>query len=257
MYLDLLHLFLENSLLVEIGQSADNLMSSGELASRLESDLLHAYENNKWNNAPGKFDHFTEENYDFIVSHKGGHFFILGAIVALVYLGLGSRRNKDQLMQIGLAFGKYAQIQDDFLDAFADPIITGKIGTDIQEGKCTWLIIQALKRCNHDQRKLLENAYGRRDEVKVQQVKQLYRDLELDKVYESHEAKALAQLQEMIAKVDDGEGLRQSAFDIMPSMFHLPRLWMKQLLTRIPHAVKNLGYEKQRETIRDIRVKNS
>jgi farnesyl diphosphate synthase len=43
--------------------------------------------------------------------------------------------------------------KDDFLDCYGDPEITGKIGTDIEEKKCSWLVIQALRKSN-DQQKL-------------------------------------------------------------------------------------------------------
>lgn len=32
----------------------------------------------------------------------------------------------------------------------------GKIGTDIQDNKCSWLVIQALKKANPEQRTVLQ-----------------------------------------------------------------------------------------------------
>lgn len=46
--------------------------------------------------------------------------------------------------------------KDDYLDCFGDPKVMGKVGTDIEECKCSWLIIQALKKCSHQQREILE-----------------------------------------------------------------------------------------------------
>lgn len=47
-------------------------------------------------------------------------------------------------------------IQDDYLDCYGDPAVTGKVGTDIEENKCCWLVIQALQLASPEQKKILE-----------------------------------------------------------------------------------------------------
>ena len=49
-----------------------------------------------------------------------------------------------------------AQIQDDYLDAFGDPEVIGKIGTDVEDNKCSWLVVQALERASPEQRAVIE-----------------------------------------------------------------------------------------------------
>ena len=55
-------------------------------------------------------------------------------------------------------YSKFIQykIKDDFLDCFGDPEVIGKIGTDIEDNKCSWLIVQALSKANGEQRKRLD-----------------------------------------------------------------------------------------------------
>jgi len=46
--------------------------------------------------------------------------------------------------------------QDDYLDCYGDPAVTGKVGTDIEENKCSWLVVQALARVTPEQKEVLQ-----------------------------------------------------------------------------------------------------
>lgn len=46
--------------------------------------------------------------------------------------------------------------KDDFLDCYGDPSVIGKVGTDIEENKCSWLVVQALSRITPEQRAMLQ-----------------------------------------------------------------------------------------------------
>ena len=83
-----------------------------------------------------------------------------------------------------LKMGHLFQIQDDFFDCFGDPDITGKVGSDISEGKCCWPIVTALKLCDSKQLKVLENNYGINCEESVKRVKQIYEEINLRAIYE-------------------------------------------------------------------------
>lgn len=42
------------------------------------------------------------------------------------------------------------------MDCYGDPEIMGKIGTDIEDGKCSWLVVVALQKANSKQQKIIE-----------------------------------------------------------------------------------------------------
>ena len=58
--------------------------------------------------------------------------------------------------ELCVEMGRYFQIQDDVLDCFGDPSVIGKIGTDIEDNKCSWLVVQALQRADARQRAVIE-----------------------------------------------------------------------------------------------------
>ncbi|CAH2042337.1 unnamed protein product, partial [Iphiclides podalirius] len=73
--------------------------------------------------------------------------------------------------------------ENDFMDCFDAESTTGKTGTDIQEGKCTWLAVNSLQRCSARQRKIFHECYGSWDPEHVARIKQIYEDMALTKLY--------------------------------------------------------------------------
>ena len=72
------------------------------------------------------------------------------------YAGIKDEKAYTQAKSVLLALGEYFQVQDDYLDCYGLPEVIGKIGTDIEDNKCGWLIVQALSLASEEQRKILD-----------------------------------------------------------------------------------------------------
>ena len=80
--------------------------------------------------------------------------------------------------------------QDDFLDCYGDPEVIGKIGTDIEDSKCSWLVVTALKRANPEKKAVLQEHYGKSSKDSVAKVKALYVELDVKGAFEAYEQKS-------------------------------------------------------------------
>lgn len=100
--------------------------------------------------------------------------------------------------KVSFKMGYLFQMQDDFMNCFGDSTITGKMGTDIEEGKCNWNIVTALQLANDKQSVKLLNYYGLKNSEAVKEVKKVYNDLELVKVYHKTEEFCYQELCELI-----------------------------------------------------------
>jgi farnesyl diphosphate synthase len=135
---------------------------------------------------------YTEDHYFTVVTWKTAYYTILLPIVSgLLISSSANLVDHPELTPILLEIGNYFQVQDDYLDCYGDVKLTGKIGTDIQERKCSWLIVQAMKILSVDdeKRKRLCDNYGIDDPVKVQLVKDIYQEMNLSQVYKDYEEK--------------------------------------------------------------------
>ena len=93
--------------------------------------------------------------------------------------------------------------QDDYLDCYGSPEVIGKIGTDIQDNKCSWLVVQALDRATPKQRKVLEDHYGKHDEASVKKVKQLFAEMDLEALFLKYEEESYARIQALLSAAQD------------------------------------------------------
>lgn len=193
-YIDMVELFQETAFQTEIGQLCD-LLTAPEGRSNLHN--------------------YSLEKYTHIVVYKTAYYsFYLPVALALHYSQIATPKNLKQAEDILVPMGEYFQVQDDFLDCFfGTKDVIGKDGTDIQDNKCSWLVNQALKIATPEQRKVLEDHYGKKSDEDVAAVKKLYEELDLKNKYYAYEEKAVGEIKDKIAKVDEAEGMKQAVFE--------------------------------------------
>lgn len=127
--------------------------------------------------------------------------------------GIATPENLTRARDVLIPLGEYFQVQDDYLDCYGDPEHIGKIGTDIQDNKCGWLVNKALELVTPEQRKVLDDNYGRKDSTMEQRIKELYLELGLEKHYQAYEKESIEQIRALIAKVDETQGLKQGVLE--------------------------------------------
>lgn len=167
---------------------------------------------------PVDLEKFSMERYFCIVKYKTAYYsFYLPVALALYYLQRATPENLRQARQVLLRMGEYFQIQDDYLDVFGHPDIMGKVGTDIQDNKCSWVINEALGRCSGPQRRILDDCYGQKDHIAETKVKAVFDELGLEQVYRELEQGYVKELKSMIDAVNESEGLDKRVFAVFLS----------------------------------------
>lgn len=192
-YIDLVELFHDITYKTEIGQLCDLLTAPEDKVN---------------------LDAFSMDKYSFIVIYKTAWYsFYLPVALALHLLELATPKNLKTAEDILIPLGEYFQIQDDYLDNFGLPEHIGKIGTDIMDNKCSWLVNQALLIATPEQRRILEENYGHKDKAKEAKVKALYDELKLEQRYKDYEETRVREIRSMIDAIDESEGLKKSVFE--------------------------------------------
>ncbi|BES90833.1 Farnesyl diphosphate synthase [Nesidiocoris tenuis] len=181
-YLPILELFHSTTLLTSLGQVLDC---------------------NTTNNSGVCFDKINMERYNLIITHKTAHYtFYLPVATAMYLAGVFNPEQHRQAKSILIEIGRYFQVQDDYLDVFGEN--TGKDGTDIQDGKCSWLAVVALQRATPQQEKIFKEHFGKPGKENVDAIKSLYEEMGLPRVYEKYEEETYNMINMRIQQLSAG-----------------------------------------------------
>jgi len=197
-YLDLLENMLEVTKFTTYGQSLDT---------------LSAHNFSQVKGQPNSLDSFDMARYTAIVKYKTSFYsFYLPVSLAMNMAGIKDPELFEGAKTILLEIGHYFQVTDDFLDCFGDPAVTGKVGTDIQDGKCSWFVVKALENASDEQKKILALHYGSQKAEDVAIVRELYNKLDLVGIYKSYESQFYVEIMEHIDKVCADNAIPKEVF---------------------------------------------
>ncbi|XP_067138920.1 farnesyl pyrophosphate synthase isoform X2 [Centruroides vittatus] len=167
----------------------------------------------EYSHQSSKFEIFTEDKYSAITTYKTAYYtFVLPIKLALYLAGRTNETDHRNVEQILLKMGQFFQVQDDYLDCYGDQVITGKQGTDIADGKCSWMIVTALKKASEEQIATLKENFGVHEESAIRKIKEVYDELELPKLYDQYEEETFRELTMLIDNINSS--------DLPPEMFH-------------------------------------
>lgn len=193
-YVDLLELFHDVTFQTELGQLLD---------------LITAPEDHV------DLSKFSLAKHSFIVIFKTAYYsFYLPVALAMFAAGCADEKDLKQAQDVLIPLGEYFQIQDDYLDCFGKPEDIGKIGTDIQDNKCSWVVNTALNIATPEQRKTLDENYGVKDSVKEKVCKELFTEMGIDKLYHQYEEKVSTELKDKISQVDESRGFKAEVLTV-------------------------------------------
>ncbi len=131
-------------------------------------------------------------------------------------LGGAGKRNQHLLFEFGRKLGIAFQIQDDYLDAFGDPVKFGKqVGGDILANKKTFLLIHTLESATASQKNELKKLLLSNSDDKIARVQQLYKDCNADswalQLKQQYLEEALSHLEDIAVLSIRKEPLRELA----------------------------------------------
>nr|UJH41142.1 farnesyl diphosphate synthase [Pardosa pseudoannulata] len=197
-YINLLHEFLQVTQKTVYGQALDMLNSPPNMRPR--------------------FENFNLEKYRAVVEYKTSHYtFCLPVHLAMHLIGNFSKEDFDITRNICLKLGLLFQIQDDYIDVFGDPSVTGKVGSDIIEGKCNWFAASLFEEAPESVKATMIENYGVNNDDSISKVMKLFKDLHLEDKYYECEKTLMNELTNMIDSLS-GKPLQELFYALLKKL---------------------------------------
>jgi len=164
------------------------------------------------------FDRFSMTVYTDIVVYKTAFYsFYLPCALGMRLAGVEDETLYKKAADICKEMGALFQIQDDYLDCYGDPERIGKVGTDIRDNKCSWLINRALQDCTMAQKRELSANYAKKDPKCEAKVKEIFAKLGIEGKFKAHEEAAHA---ELVKKIGNIKGMPSTIFSQLLARIH-------------------------------------
>lgn len=129
----------------------ERVARAGVLFARMHRDVIHGQ----------VMDLVGGTDPEEIALRKTASYTTVGPLAIGGALGGATEDRIRRLGEIGVPLGVAFQLRDDLLGIFGDPSVTGKpVGTDLERGKRTYIVEEALRRCTPSQREILDGALG-------------------------------------------------------------------------------------------------
>ncbi|EGC32460.1 hypothetical protein DICPUDRAFT_38388 [Dictyostelium purpureum] len=153
----------------------------------------------------GDFSSFNLKNYFQIARFKTSYYtFYTPVALGMLMCGINYLDPQyDAMKELLLEIGEYMTAQDDYLDCYGLPENIGKVGSDIEENKLSFLICQALNYATPEQIEELKKNYGIDNPENVKVVKKIYNDLGMKEIYRKYEDSQYIDFIKRIENMDD------------------------------------------------------
>uniref|UniRef100_A0A914H414 Farnesyl pyrophosphate synthase n=1 Tax=Globodera rostochiensis TaxID=31243 RepID=A0A914H414_GLORO len=152
-----------------------------------------------------ELDEFSWSRYSAIVESKTSHYSYFLPLIVGYHLADCTPTSPTKLRQIAYRIGDLFQAQDDFLDCFGDPEITGKSNlTDLAEGKCTWVtcaLVDKLSKEAPEKLNLFRENFGKKSVQQLKLARQILLQEGIGQKFEHYQTELVEDIRSELAQL--------------------------------------------------------